>query len=116
MSLELLNKRLRYQGGNQQERFIKDKLNSLKKALLYSYQAATATLADGREFRCLINPDQIKNIYDNKYISIPFEDICLNEKEISADGKIQIRKTTEGLQEIGMKPGDVFTWKENGTD
>ena len=35
MSLELLNKRLEYQGGNQQQRFIKDKLNGLKKALLY---------------------------------------------------------------------------------
>ena len=54
--------------------------------------------------------------YDNKYVSIPFEDICLNEKEISSNGKVKIRKTTEGLQEIGMKPGDVFTWKENGTD
>ena len=76
MSLELLNKRLRYQGGNQQERFIKDKLNSLKKALLYSYQAATAILADGREFRCLINPDKTKPAYDNKIISIPYKDVC----------------------------------------
>ena len=115
--LDTMSTRLKYAGGNRQvDRMNEDKLRSLKKALLYSYQSATAILADGREFRCLINPDQIKNIYDNKYISIPFEDICLNEKEISADGKIQIRKTTEGLQEIGMKPGDVFTWKENGTD
>ena len=111
--LDTMSTRLKYAGGNRQvDRMNEDKLRSLKKALLYSYQSATAILADGREFRCLINPDQIKNIYDNKYISIPFEDICLNEKEISADGKIQIRKTTEGLQEIGMKPGDVFTWKE----
>lgn len=115
--LDTMSTRLKYAGGNRQvDRMNEDKLRSLKKALLYSYQSATAILADGREFRCLINPDQIKNIYDNKYISIPFEDICLNEKEISADSKIQIRKTTEGLQEIGMKPGDVFTWKENGTD
>lgn len=115
--LDTMSTRLKYAGGDRQvNRMNEDKLRSLKKALLYSYQSATAILADGREFRCLINPDQIKNIYDNKYISIPFEDICLNEKEISADGKIQIRKTTEGLQEIGMKPGDVFTWKENGTD
>ena len=58
MSLELLNKRLKYQGGNQEQRFINDKLRGLKKALLYSYQAATATLSDGKEFRCLINPDK----------------------------------------------------------
>ena len=48
MSVELLNKRLQYQGGNQEQRFIKDKLIGLKRALLYSYQAATAVLADGR--------------------------------------------------------------------
>ena len=78
-----------------------DKLKSLKKALLYSYQSATAQLSDGREFRCLINPDKLKTDYDNKIISIPFEDICLNEDKIG--------KTTEGIQPIGMKPGDVFT-------
>ena len=115
--LDNMKTRINYMGGHRQvDRMNEDKLRTLKKALLYSYQSATAILADGREFRCLINPDQIKNEYDNKYISIPFEDICLNEKEISADGKNKIRKTTEGLQEIGMKPGDVFTWKENGTD
>lgn len=113
--LDIMSMRLEYNGGNRQvNRMNKDKLRSLKKALLYSYQSATAILADGREFRCLINPDQIKNIYDNKFISIPFKDICLNEKEIN--NKVQIKKTTNGLQEIGMKPGDVFTWKENGTD
>jgi len=115
--LETLRARLGYRGGNRQiSRMNEDKLRSLKKALLYSYQSATAILSDGREFRCLINPDKIKNVYDNKYISIPFQDICLNEKEISEDGKIKIQKTSEGLQEVGMKPGDVFTWKENGTD
>ena len=115
--LENLTMRLNFRGGNRQvDRMNADKLKSLKSALLYSYQSATAKLADGREFRCLINPDKIKNTYDNKYISIPFWDICLNEKEISEDGKIKIQKTSEGLQEIGLKPGDVFTWKENGTD
>lgn len=115
--LDTLAARLQYNGGKRQiERINEDKLKSLKKALLYSYQSATARLSDGREFRCLINPDKIKNVYDNKYISIPFKDICLNEKEISANGKNEIKKTSEGIQEIGMKPGDVFTWKENNTD
>ncbi len=82
---------------------IEDKVRGLKKALLYSYQAATAVLSDGREFRCLMNPDKDKPDYDNKIISIPFKDICLNKRRIG--------KTIDGEEVIGMKPGDVFTWK-----
>lgn len=107
MSLELLNKRLQYHGGNQQNRMINDKLRSLKKALLYSYQAATAILQDGREFRCLINPDKNEPNYDNKEISIPYKDICLN--------KSRAGKTSQGEQEIGLVPGNVFTWKQTNT-
>ena len=107
MSLELLNKRLQYQGGNQEQRFINDKLRGLKKALLYSYQAATATLSDGKEFRCLINPDKNKPAYDNKILSIPYKDICLNTPRVG--------KTSEGQIGIDIKPGDVFTWKETNT-
>ena len=107
MSLELLNKRLQYQGGNQQQRFINDKLNGLKKALLYSYQAATAKLSDGKEFRCLINPDKNKPAYDNKILSIPYKDICLNAPRVG--------KTSQGIVDINIKPGDVFTWKETNT-
>lgn len=100
--LEDMRIRIESQGGKAQiDRMNRDKLNSLKKALLYSYQSATAILKDGREFRCLINPDKIKNEYDDKIISIPFEDVCLNE---------------HGIQKIDMQPGDVFTWKENKTD
>ena len=107
LSLDILNKRLQYQGGNQEGRFIKDKLKSLKKALLYSYQAETAVLADEREFRCLINPDKLKPEYDNKIISIPYRDICLNKDKIGI--------TSKGEEEIGLKPGDVFCWKETKT-
>lgn len=102
-----MNKRLRWAGGNQEGRFIEDKLKSLKKALLYSYQAATAVLEDGREFRCLINPDKLKPQYDNKIISIPYKDICLNKPRVGT--------TTMGEEEIGLKPGDVFQWKETET-
>lgn len=106
MSLDTLKKRMEYYGGaNQQERMFKDKLRTLKKALLYSYQAATAVLKDGRQFRCLINPDKNKPDYDNKIISIPFKDICLNAPKIGT--------TTKGVVQIGMKPGDVFIQKEN---
>ena len=107
MSLELLNKRLQYQGGNQEQRFINDKLRGLKRALLYSYQAATATLSDGKEFRCLINPDKNKPAYDNKILSIPYKDICLNAPRVG--------KTSEGEVDINIKPGDVFIWKETNT-
>ena len=73
---DTLNIRLNYMGGKKaDDRMTNDKLRTLKKALLYSYQAETAVLADGREFRCLINPDKLKNDYDNKIISIPFK--CL---------------------------------------
>lgn len=106
-ALESLQTRLNFNGGkNQQARMNESKLKALKKSLLYSYQAATAILSDGREFRCLINPDKLKYNYDDKIISIPFEDVCLQNSKT-------MKKTTEGIEKIGMQPGDVFTWKEN---
>lgn len=105
-ALENMQSRLQYNGGNaQNDRMKESKLRSLKKALTASYQAATAVLSDGREFKCLINPDKIKNTYDNKIISIPFEDVCLNSQKLG--------KTKEGIVSIDLKAGDVFTWKEN---
>ena len=98
--LNKLKTRLNYRGGEeQQDRMINDKLRSLKKALLYSYQAGIAVLKDKKEFRCLMNPDRLVPDYDNKELSIPFEDIALNEKE-------------HGIQPINIKPGDVFEWKQ----
>lgn len=107
-SLDNMKLRIDYNGGpSQQDRMNEDKLRSLKRAMLYSYQAATAVLEDGREFRCLINPDKVKTEYRDKIISIPFEDVCLNQPRVG--------KTTEGYQTIGMKVGDTFEWKEDGT-
>ena len=105
--IENLKTRLQYDGGNAEGRLIKDKLDTLKKALLYSYQAETAILKDGREFRCLINPNKETGDYDNKIISIPFEDVCLN-----SDRK---GKMSDGIEKIGLQCGDVFTWKETNT-
>lgn len=104
MSVKNLNTRLNYHGGNAEGRFQRDKLNSLKRALLYSYQSETIELMDGRQFRCLINPDKLKPEYDNKVVSIPFEDICLNKNKVGT--------TTEGIETIGLKAGDYFIWKE----
>lgn len=111
--LQMMQTKLGYRGGNQEGRMQQDKLNGLKKALLYSYQAATAIIptidAEGntvnKEFRCLINPDKLNPEYDNKIISIPYEDVNLLDTE-----------KVEGIQPINLKPGQVFTWKETNTD
>lgn len=109
-ALDNLRKRLEFEGGIEQEqRMNKAKLSSLKRALVYSYQAQTAILTDGREFKCLINHDRLKEDYDDKIISIPYEDRCLNPGEfrgIIADSEIK---------KIGMKVGDTFTWKETNS-
>ena len=103
-----MNTRLSYRGGDATGRLNSDKLASLKKALLYSYQAETIVLEDGREFKGLINPDKKKPDYDNKILSIPYQNNCLNEKDIDTT-------KFDNIEEIGMKPGSVFQWKENGT-
>ena len=70
MSLENLSTRVNYYGTNTKSRMETDKLRSLKAALKNSYQRQTAVLQDGREFFCLINPDKLKNDYDDKIISM----------------------------------------------
>lgn len=110
MSLENMKTRINFHGGNVQvNRMIEDKEKSLRKALLYSYQSATAVLADGREFRCLINPNKITMESDDKMLSIPFKDICLNK------ARPEDATTSQGKEEIGIKCGDTIEWKENGT-
>lgn len=69
-------KRLEHHGGNlQQERMIKDKLRSLRKAVYYSYQGAEVQLLANEEttpVRALINPNILKQDYDDKVISIEY--------------------------------------------
>lgn len=158
MSLNNMKTRLNYNGGAKQiDRMNKDKLKSLKKALFYSYQAATAILSDGREFRCLINPNKLSLDLDNKILSIPFKDICLNAKSLTGDLSNNNNQSDEGDWEtmidlvavltyedkwedmveknevenlpdppidyipsdeeieVGIKEGDIITWKENGS-
>ena len=106
--LDNLKTRLNYMGGSRKEsRMQEGKLRALKKALISSYQAATAIIG-GKEFRCLINPDQLKADYDTKILSIPFKDVCLNEDRVGT--------TTQGEQDINIQVGDVFTWKETNTN
>lgn len=124
--LDTMRKRLEYAGGvPQQGRMIQDKLKSLKKALLYSYQAGTMIIDNPNydknsedrinqlkqlEFRCLINPDKITKEADKKMLSVPFEDICLNAPRSTAAAK-----TSDDLVQVPIDCGDTFIWKETNT-
>ena len=69
--------RLRQMGGNrQQERMIKDKRRSLDHAVWNSYQAAEVIKTDAEDrkpVRALINPNKLKQDYDDKIISVGYE-------------------------------------------
>ena len=69
--------RLRQAGGNrQQERMIKDKRRSLDHAVWNSYQAAEVVKTDASDrkpVRALINPNKLKQDYDDKIISVGYE-------------------------------------------
>ena len=106
-SLEMLNKRINYNGGKKLDRMDKRKLDTLRKALFASYQSETIRNKLNQEFKCLINPD-VKSIEaDHKILSIPFEDIQLNSERIG--------KTTEGRVSTNVTPGDVIYWIEDET-
>ena len=116
-ALDNMRKRLQYNGGEkQQSRMIQDKLKSLKRALLYAYQAGTLVIDNPNyaednlktlEFRCLMNPDKLTFDADKKMLSIPFEDICLN--------KPRAGKTSDSIMPIPIACGDTFIWKETGS-
>ncbi len=108
MLTDNMNLRLNYMGGaRQQDRMNEDKLRTLKKALLYSYQAITLENEQGEYYRALLNPDKLKNDYDQKTLSIPFNDICLNQERVGT--------TTQGLQSTKISTGQVFRNVDNDT-
>lgn len=81
-------RRLRAAGGNrQQERMIEDKWHSFRRALHYSYQSAEVHRIDAEDpqpVRALINSNKLKQDYDDKIISVDYEE--------------------------NFQPGDVFEW------
>lgn len=80
-------------GTHQQERMIADKRKTLDRATLYSYQAAIVNKIypqEGEEWRALMNPNLLKQDYDDKIISIR----CSS----------------------GFQPGDVFYWKNGDSN
>ena len=85
--------RFQQHGGNlQQERMIKDKRRTLDHAVWFSYQAAEVLPIDKqleKPIRALINPNKLKQDYDDKIISVGFE--------------------------YGIAPGSVFEWVGTGT-
>ena len=80
--------RLRSAGGHsQQERMIHDKRETLNRVVHYSYQAARVVREDAENrqpVRALINPNKLKQDYDDKILSVGYE--------------------------YNFKPGDVFEW------
>lgn len=111
-NLEMMRKRLDWQGGiHQEDRMIKGKWQTLQRVLKYSYQASTiqkvqpynevlpydwepesledSALPQYPYDRALINSDKLKQDYDDKILSIDYQ--------------------------AGYQPGDVFEWKKTGT-
>ena len=71
-SLSLMRARLELRGGvTQQDRMIADKLKNLNNIIAYSYQGAKVKAIDTiEECGALINPNLVKQDYDDKIISI----------------------------------------------
>lgn len=100
-TIDLMGARLREQGGDMQDdRMIKDKRRSLDKAILYSYQRAFVQKDFQDNFYpenekekiiapALINPNKLKQDYDDKVISIGYE--------------------------YGFEPGNIFEWVNTGS-
>ena len=90
-ALNLMRRRLQIRGGtSQQDRMIKDKREVLDRVVLYSYQGAKVSKLGSKDTAlALINPNQVKQDYDDKIISIGFE--------------------------YGFTTGTVFEWKNTGT-
>ena len=92
--LDRMKQRASYNGYDTHDNFnVTGKYKSFTSALRNSYQAEWVTLNEGGEnesrWRCLINPDKLKEDYDQKEISIDFES--------------------------GIKNGDVFYWDRTET-
>lgn len=96
---------------SQWTRMREDKLKTMKKTLYFSYQAAVVQKYNPLEaedaqtapyFRCLINHDKLKVAYEDKILSIPFEENSVNIDPIVADNQDMI--------ETDFSNGTVFKW------
>lgn len=94
VGMDILRQQLVHLGGYpQQDRMIRSKRRTLDKAVLYSYQGAFVKKIDSFDneepVRALINPNKLKQDYDDKIISVGFE--------------------------YGFQVGDVFEWCNTNT-
>ena len=88
-SLDRMKTRASFDGYDIRDKWIvKGKYKSFIDALRLSYQAEFITYND-KQYRCLINPDKLKENYDQKMISIDFD--------------------------AGMANGDTFYWDRTGS-
>lgn len=119
--LDLMNKRIRYYGAedgtaDQWTRIREDKLRSMWNAMYFSYQAAIVQkYVPGSEkqqpyFRCLINHDKLKVDYEDKIISIPFEEPAVNPQTMETISIVENRKHRDDNVETGFTNGTVFKW------
>ena len=89
-NLDLMKKRLDWQGGDQEHRMIQDKYKTFLKTLKYSHQAEDVRkMGEDVQWRALINPDKEKEDYDDKILSIDFASKFM--------------------------PGDIFEWLNTDT-
>lgn len=89
-NLDLMKKRLDWQGGDQEHRMIQDKYRTLQRTLKYSVQAEDVRkLGEEVRWRALINADKEKEDYDDKILSIDFASKFM--------------------------PGDIFEWLNTDT-
>ena len=116
---------LEFNGGHlQQERMIYDKRRSLDRAVLYSYQAADVKKVDAdkdeKPIRALINPNKLKQDYDDKVVS------CNWDYELAPGSVFKWMGTNtywlvylQDLTELAYFRGDIrkcsyqISWKEN---
>lgn len=89
--INALSKYLYAAGGpGQESRMIKDKRKTLDRVVKYSYQGAFIKHLDKKELvPALINPNKLKQDYDDKVLSVGFE--------------------------FDFKTGDIFEWCQTGT-
>lgn len=72
MSLETLQTRINYMGGNSLGRIKQQKLNSFHAALKEDYNSRPILTPLGEQYQALINDDNTKPDYDKRYISVDF--------------------------------------------
>lgn len=108
-NLAMMRKRLEFEGGiHQEDRMIKSKWTTLQRALKYSYQACTIAMA---QLHCTVlnaDPDQV----DPEMAVFPFVRALINPNKVKQDYDDKILSIDYCH---GFGPGDVFEWRKTNT-